>query len=293
MTPRRLIVCLDLQAGRVVKGVSFEALRDQGDPVTLAARAEAEGADELVLLDIGGGTGDRRADFLDTVRRVTRILSTPVAVGGGINSVADIARALAAGARKVSINTAAVLNPALLSEAAGRFGSERVMASIDAKRVVGAPAAQPAGQPEPAVMLPGDPPLPPLPPLPEPGGTTPRFRVFTHGGRTPTPFDAIAWARECVTRGAGELLVTSIDRDGRRDGFDLELTSLIADAVGAPVIASGGAGSANHFRELFTETNAAAGLAAGIFHDGTTTPAAVKQSLIRAGIAVRTTGIRR
>lgn len=255
MIPRRLIACLDLRADRVVKGVNFESLRDQGDPIALAARAEAEGADELVILDIGGATGERCHDFLATVRRITRDLAVPVTIGGGIRTIDDVARALDAGATKVSINSAAVRNPALLLEAAGRFGSERVVASIDAKLVDG------------------------------------EFRIFTHGGRSPTDLDAISWARECADRGAGEILVTSIDRDGRRDGFDLPLIRLIADAVATPVIASGGAGSAAHFRDLFSLTNAAAGLAAGIFHDGTTTPGAVKEYLARAGVAVHKTGM--
>ncbi len=252
MLRKRVVVCLDVRDGRVVKGTRFVDLRDMGDPVELAMRYEAEGADEIVFLDISASV-EGRATLLDAVRRTAERLFIPLTVGGGIGSVDDIARVLRAGADKVSINTAAVRRPELLTEAAERFGSQCVVASIDAARSANA-----------------------------------AFTVFTHGGRTATSLDAIAWARECVERGAGEVLLTSIDQDGRRNGYDLELTAAVAQSASVPVIASGGAGAPEHFRDAFL-AGADAALAAGIFHDGTTTVRDVKRFLAAAGVPVRLT----
>lgn len=246
----RLIVCLDVRDGRVVKGVRFEALREVGDPVELAARYEAEGADEIVFLDISA-SAEGRATLLDAVRRAAEVLFVPLTVGGGVRTVDDVARLLRAGADKVSINSAAVARPELLSECAERFGSQCVVASIDARRE-------------------GD-----------------GWRVWTHGGTIRTELDGILWARECVRRGAGEILLTSIDRDGARSGFDLALTRAVSEAVAVPVIASGGAGHADHVRDALIEGRADAVLVAGILHDGLTTVRELKGELARARIPVR------
>lgn len=247
----RLIVCLDVRAGRVVKGVRFEGLRDVGDPVELAARYESEGADEIVFLDISA-SAEERTTLLETVRRAAEVLFVPLTVGGGVRTVDDMARALRSGADKVSINTAAVARPVLLEECAERFGAQCVVASIDARR--------------------------------ERDG---HWRVWTHGGAVRTGLDAIDWARECVARGAGEILLTSIDRDGARDGYDLALTRAVSDAVPVPVIASGGAGCADHVRDALVDGRADAVLVAGILHDGVTTVRELKEVLVRAHIAVR------
>lgn len=253
---RRVIVCLDVRDGRVVKGVHFEDLRDVGNPVELAARYEREGADEIVFLDISASAEGRRT-LLDTVRRTAERLSIPLTVGGGIREVGDVERALRAGADKVCVNTAAVTHPQVIADAAARFGSQCVVASIDAR-------AEPGD---------GD------------GGA--RFRVFTHGGRRPTGLDAVEWAGNCAERGAGEILITSIDRDGERSGYDLEVTARVVEAVRVPVVASGGAGAAEHLCDAFLTADAAAALAAGIFHDGVTTVAEVKRVLHASGIPVR------
>lgn len=247
----RLLVCLDIRNGRVVKGIRFEGLRDVGDPVELAARYEAEGADEIVFLDISASV-EGRAMLLETVRRAADVLFVPLTVGGGVHSVEDVARALRSGADKVSINTAAVARPTLLTECAERFGSQCVVASIDARR-----------------------------------GSDGRWCVWTHGGRVSTGTDAIDWARECVARGAGEILLTSIDRDGARQGYDLALTRAVSDAVSVPVIASGGAGCAEHVRDAVVEGGADAVLVAGILHDGLTTVHKLKDVMARAHIPVR------
>ena len=252
MVTRRVIVCLDVKGGRVVKGVQFESLRDIGNPVELAERYESDGADEIVYLDISA-SAEERATLLDLARRTAERVFIPLTIGGGVRSVEDVGRALRAGADKVGINTAAVETPTLLSECADRFGSQCVVSSIDAKR---------DGE---------------------------EWRVYTHGGRTPTSLDAVAWARECVRRGAGELLVTSIDRDGVRSGYDLDLTSAVADAVDVPVIASGGAGSAADVCAAITHGRADAALVAGIVHDGVTTVALIKQEMMRNDIRVRGT----
>lgn len=246
----RVIVCLDVQDGRVVKGTGFKNLRDVGDPVELAMRYEAEGADEIVFLDISASK-ENRSTLLDTVRRTAETLFIPLTVGGGVRSADDIGPLLGAGADKISVNSAAVRDPDLLTVGAERFGSQCIVASIDAAR--------------------------------ESGG----WRCYTHGGQTPTDLDAVEWATECARRGAGEILLTSIDQDGARDGYRLDLTRAVADAVSVPVIASGGAGKSEHLRDAFIEGHASAALVAGILHDGLTTVGALKSSLIGWDISVR------
>ena len=241
---RRIVVCLDVDGGRVVKGVRFQSLRDIGDPAELAACYEEQGADEIVFLDISA-SAEGRGTLLDAARRTAEQLFVPLTIGGGIRSVDDIARTLRSGADKVSINSAAVARPTLLSDAADRFGSQCVVASIDAKDGL----------------------------------------VFIHGGRTPTSLDAIEWARTCVAHGAGEILLTSIDRDGARNGYDLELTRAVSKAVDVPVVASGGAGTPEHVADALQDADAA--LVAGIVHDGVTTVGAIKAAVTRAGIPCR------
>lgn len=253
MLARRVVVCLDVDAGRVVKGVRFRELRDVGDPAELAARYEAEGADEIVFLDITASV-EKRATTLETVRRTAERLFVPLTVGGGVGSVEDAQEVLRAGADKVGINTAAVRRPELLTEAADRFGAQCVVASIDA----GIDPAMPSG-----------------------------YRVYTHGARTRTELDAVEWATRCVELGAGEILLTSIEKDGARSGYDLGLTRAIAEAVPVPVIASGGAGGPEHFAPAFTEGGAEAALAAGIFHDGLVSVGEVKRALAASGVEIR------
>ena len=254
MLSRRVVVCLDVQAGRVVKGVQFVALRDVGDPVELAERYEREGADEIVFLDISA-SAEERATLWDVARRTAERLFIPLTIGGGLRDVDDVGRALRSGADKVSVNTAAVERPELLTEAAYRFGSQCVVASIDAKRV----------------------------------GSGAGWEVYVRGGRQPTGRDAIAWAAECVERGAGEILLTSVDRDGARSGYDLELTRAVAGRVPVPVVASGGAGSADDVADVLTEGQADAALVAGILHDRLTTVEEIKGLLSRRGIPIRRT----
>lgn len=270
---KRVVVCLDVRDGRVVKGVSFQDLRDVGDPVELALRYEEEAADEIVFLDISA-SAEGRSTLLDVVSRTADGLFIPLTVGGGISTVDDIARTLRAGADKVSVNTAAIERPGLIREAAARFGSQCVVVSIDAK--LERRRAEMSTDPE------GDHSL-----LEEGYLERPWYRVFTHGGSTPTSRDAIVWAEEAAEAGAGEILITSIDQDGRRDGYDLELTARVAESVTVPVIASGGAGAPDHFRDAFVLAGAEAALAAGIFHEGVTTVAEVKLALERAGVPVR------
>jgi len=247
----RLVVCLDVKDGRVVKGTKFEGLRDVGDPVELASRYEREGADEVVFLDVSASS-EGRGTLLDTVRRTAEVLFIPLTVGGGVRSVEDIGSLLRAGADKTSVNTAAVNDPHLLTRGAERFGSQCVVMSVDAKDQ-------------------GD-------------GT---WRAHTHGGKKPTELDAVAWAEECVELGAGEVLLTSIDQDGMRDGYDLRLTRAVADRVHVPVVASGGAGRPEHLRDAFVEGKASAALVAGILHDGVTTVGELKDALSGWGIDVR------
>jgi imidazole glycerol-phosphate synthase subunit HisF len=249
MLTRRLIACLDVKGGRAVKGVKFVGLRDVGDPAELAARYEAQGADEIVFLDISASV-EERGLLLDLARRTAEQLFIPLTLGGGVRTAGDAAAALRAGADKVSINTAAVERPAVIAECAERFGNQCVVASIDARRD-------------------GD-----------------GWRVITHGGRTPTPLEAIHWARECVRLGAGEILLTSVDRDGGRSGYDLELTRAVAEAVDVPVIASGGAGTPDHLVEALG-AGADAVLVAGLLHDGVATVADLKRAMAAAGHAVR------
>jgi cyclase len=252
MLTRRLIVCLDVKGGRVVKGTQFVNLRDVGDPVELAIRYEEEGADEIVFLDISA-SAEERGTLLDVARRTAERLFIPLTIGGGVRSADDVGRVLRSGADKVSINSAAVARPQVITESAEKFGSQCVVASIDAKQVDG------------------------------------KWRVYIHGGRTPTELDAVEWAQECVRLGAGEILLTSIDRDGARIGYDLELTRIIADAVNVPVIASGGAGNAQHVVEAITEGHADAALVAGIVHDGVTTVRDIKQQMQSAALPIRST----
>jgi cyclase len=250
MLARRVIVCLDVQNGRVVKGVQFAGLRDIGDPPGLAARYEANGADEITFLDIGASP-ENRGTVLDVVRRTAERLFIPLTLGGGVRTVHDVGVALRSGADKVAINTAAVSRPALLAEARDQFGAQCVVASIDARR----------------------------------DGTN--WKVWTHGARVATDLDAVAWARECVERGAGEILLTSIDQDGARTGYDVGLTRAVADSVSVPVIASGGAGRPDHCRDAVVTGHADAVLVAGIVHDGEYTVSDIKQSLVESGIQVR------
>ncbi len=252
MLARRVVVCLDVDAGRVVKGVRFRELRDVGDPAELAARYEAEGADEVVFLDITASV-EARATTLDTVRRTAERLFVPLTVGGGIGSVEDAQQVLRAGADKVAVNTAAVRQPQLITDATHRFGAQCVVVSIDAGR----DRAMPSG-----------------------------YRVFTDGARKPTDLDVVEWATRCVELGAGEILLTAIERDGARDGYDLDITRAVAEAVTVPVIASGGAGGPEHFVPAFT-AGAEAALAAGIFHDGLVSVGEVKDALRREGVVVR------
>ena len=271
MLTKRIIPCLDVKDGRVVKGVRFVDLRDAGDPVEAAMAYDAQGADELVFLDITASHEDR-AIMLDVVRRTAEVLYIPFTVGGGLRTVEDVRMLLRAGAEKVSFNTAAVARPAVIRDAAERFGSQCIVVAIDARRT----------EPEPAPA--GDRPR-------ETGAghaaPAPSWSVYTHGGRRPTGRDAVEWAQEVVDLGAGEILLTSMDRDGTKDGYDLPLTRAIADAVTVPVIASGGAGTLEHFREAFVEGDASGALAASLFHFGTYTIGEVKDYLAERGVEVR------
>ena len=250
MLTRRIIACLDVDAGRVVKGVQFLNLRDAGDPAELAHAHSAAGADEVVLLDISAAH-QNRSTLLDTVARTARQLFIPFTVGGGIRTLADAAAVFAAGADKISLNSAALADPSLITRIADRFGSQAVIVAVDAKRAGG------------------------------------RWEAFTRGGRTASGRDAVAWAREAEQAGAGEILLTSMDRDGTASGFDCALTRAVAAAVRIPVIASGGAGGPEHFVEVFRDGHADAALAASIFHYGTGQLAALKQALRAASIPVR------
>lgn len=248
----RVIPCLDVTEGRVVKGVNFVGLRDAGDPVELAARYDQQGADELVFLDITASS-DGRATMIDMVSRTAEEVFIPFTVGGGIREVADARAMLRAGADKVSVNTAAVQRPALIADIASEFGAQCVVCAIDAKW----------------------------------NADEKRWKVFLHGGRTPTELDAVEWAMSAVSHGAGEILLTSMDRDGTRDGFDVELTHAVSSAVSVPVIASGGVGSLQHLVDGVTRGGATGVLAASIFHFGEFTVADAKRELASAGVRVR------
>lgn len=252
MLSRRIIPCLDVHGGRVVKGIKFVALRDAGDPVESAKAYDAQGADELVFLDITASS-DRRAIMLDVVARTAEQCFMPLTVGGGLRTIADIETMLRAGADKVSLNTSAIQRPALIREASERFGAQCIVLAIDAKR--------------------------------EPNGTS--WRVYTHGGRNPTQLDAVAWARHAVELGAGEILLTSMDADGTKAGYDVTLTRAVSEAVTVPVIASGGAGELTHFAEALDAGGASAVLAASLFHFGELTVPQVKTYLATRGLPVR------
>ena len=250
MLSKRLIACLDVRNGCVVKGVNFEELREAGDPAALAARYNREGIDEVVVLDVTATIEGRRA-FESTIRAVSEELFIPLTVGGGIRTEADAAAAIDAGADKVGVNSAALADPPLLTRLAARYGSQAVVVAIDAKRMDG------------------------------------RLRVFARSGRASTERDAVEWAIEAESRGAGEILLTSIDRDGTRSGFDCELTAAVSEAVSIPVIASGGAGTFDHFTEVFKEGRADAALAASVFHFSEHAVADLKRHLSEGGVPVR------
>ena len=260
---KRVIPCLDVTAGRVVKGVKFVGLRDAGDPVEIARRYDEQGADELTFLDITASS-DGRDLILHIVESVAAQVFIPLTVGGGVRSVDDVRRLLNAGADKVSINTAAVQNAQLIADATGRYGSQCIVVAVDAKRVGG-------------------------PRLPRSGASdgTSRWEVFTHGGRTPTGLDALEWGRKMQRLGAGEILLTSMDRDGTKNGFDLDLTRAFSDALDIPVIASGGVGSLDHLVDGIIKGRADAVLAASIFHYGEYTVGEAKEHMARHGIEVR------
>jgi cyclase len=254
MLAKRIIPCLDVTGGRVVKGVNFVELRDAGDPVEIAARYNEQGADELTFLDITA-TSDGRDLILPIIEAVASQVFIPLTVGGGVRTVEDVRRLLNAGADKVSFNSAAVANPQVIEDASNKYGAQCIVVAIDAKRRV--------------------------------GGDTLAWDVYTHGGRKNTGLDAVAWAREMVARGAGEILLTSMDRDGTKSGFDLELTRAVTDAVSVPVIASGGVGSLQHLSDGIRIGGADAVLAASIFHYGEFTVGEAKALLARDGIPVR------
>ncbi len=249
---KRIIPCLDVNAGRVVKGINFVGLRDAGDPVEIARRYDEQGADEVTFLDITASS-DGRGLIIPIIEAVSAQVFIPLTVGGGVREVADVRRLLNAGADKVSMNTAAILNPGLIADAAGRFGSQCIVVAIDAKRA----------------------------------DTASGWGVFTHGGRNATGLDAVAWAREAARLGAGEILLTSMNRDGTKEGFDLDLTRAVADAVGVPVIASGGVGNLQHLCDGVLKGGADAVLAASIFHYGEYTVRQAKDFMAAHGIEVR------
>jgi cyclase len=254
MLAKRIIPCLDVTAGRVVKGVNFVALRDAGDPVEIARRYDEQGADELTFLDITASS-DERDIILHVIEDVAAQVFIPLTVGGGVRSVDDVRRLLHAGADKVSMNTSAVANPQLVKDASDRFGSQCIVVAIDAKQVA--------------------------------DGENPRWEVFTHGGRKATGRDAVEWAKQVEALGAGEILLTSMDRDGTRSGFDLKLTRAISEAVGIPVIASGGVGNLQHMAEGVSVGGADAVLAASIFHFGEFTVRQAKEYMAARGIEMR------
>jgi len=261
MHMKRVIPCLDVRDGRVVKGVNFVAFRDAGDPVELAARYDAEGADELIFLDITA-SHERREIIAGLAARCAEQVFIPFTIGGGLASVDDVRMILQAGADKVTMNTAAVQDPELVRRCAERFGAQCIVVAIDAKRVAG------SGE----------------------SGRAPAWEVYLHGGRTPTGIDAVGWAVRAAELGAGEFMLTSMDRDGTQDGYDLELTRVVARAVDVPVIASGGVGTLQHLADGLTRGEADAVLAASIFHFGTFSLAETKRFLAAQGVPVRLTG---
>ncbi|CAJ1317170.1 imidazole glycerol phosphate synthase subunit HisF [Paenibacillus sp. PK4536] len=252
MLAKRIIPCLDVKEGRVVKGVNFVNLRDAGDPVELAALYDREGADEIIFLDISASI-EGRETMIDVVRRTAGEISIPFTVGGGISKVEDMKNILRAGADKIGINTAAVLNPQLINDGSQRFGAQCIVVAVDAKF------------------------------NPEWG----EWEVYTHGGRKPTGIRALAWIKEAEQRGAGEILLTSMDADGTKDGFDIDLTSAVCEAVNIPIIASGGAGTSEHFYDVFTKGKADAGLAATIFHYKEIGIPELKNQLKDKGVEIR------
>ncbi len=255
MLAKRIIPCLDVKAGRVVKGVNFVGLRDAGDPVECAVRYDAMGADEITFLDITASSDQRRI-LLDVVERTAENIAAPLTVGGGVRNRDDVRDLLMAGADKVSINTAAVRNPDFVADVSAAYGAQAIVVAVDAKRVSEA-------------------------------GESPRWQVFTHGGRTNEGLDVLDWAHRIEQLGAGEILLTSMDRDGTKDGYDVPLTRAVAERVSIPVIASGGVGTLEHIARGFRDALADAALAASIFHDGTFTVAQVKDYLLAEGIHVR------
>jgi cyclase len=265
MLARRIIPCLDVKSGRVVKGINFVGLRDAGDPVEVAARYDREGADELCFLDITA-SHEERPIILDVVRATAEQCFMPLTVGGGVRALEDVRALLRSGADKVSINTAAVDDPGLVARAAERFGTQCIVIAIDAKRAWDSSSGEQSGAPRAS------------------GG---RWEVFTHGGRRPTGLDAVEWAQRMARNGAGEILLTSMDRDGTRDGYDIELTRAIADAVDIPVIASGGAGTLEHLHDALERGHASAVLAASIFHYEEYSIANCKEYLRARGVPVR------
>ncbi len=282
MLAKRIIPCLDVKDGRVVKGTRFVNLRDAGDPAEVAALYDQQGADELVFLDITASY-ERRQILLEAVRRTAEMAFTPLTVGGGVRTVEDIRALLLAGADKVSLNTSAVERPELITEAAMRFGSQCVVLAIDAKRVSDSFEFQVSS----SELGDGDGVDLSKNPERETRNSELRWEVYTHGGRTPTGLDAVEWARRGEALGAGEILLTSMDRDGTKDGYDLALTRAVADAVGIPVIASGGAGTLDHLYEAFVKGGADAALAASIFHFREWSIQDAKAFLRRRGVPVR------
>jgi imidazole glycerol-phosphate synthase subunit HisF len=284
MLAKRIIPCLDVHGGRVVKGVNFLNLRDAGDPVQVAARYEQEGADELVFLDITA-SHEQREILIDVVRRTSEVVFMPLTVGGGIRTLDDIRNLLSAGCDKVSINSAAVKEPEFVRRAALRFGSQCIVVNIDPKRVseVGGQRSEVGRNvPEHLRVRPR-----PIPSTLDPQPATIYWDVHINGGRVPTGLDAVAWAQEVERLGAGEIVLTSMDADGTKDGYDLEITRAVAEAVNIPVVASGGCGSPQHMFEVLTEGQADAALAASIFHYGEYTIQEAKRFLAARGVPVR------
>ncbi|SDL70013.1 imidazole glycerol phosphate synthase subunit HisF [Sediminibacillus halophilus] len=254
MIVKRIIPCLDVKEGKVVKGTNFVSLREMGDPVEMASAYSQAGADEIIFLDISA-TNEGRQTMLNIVKKTAETVFVPFTVGGGVKSIEDVTRLLQAGADKVAINSAAVANPALIREAASRFGSQCVVVAVDAKYMENS------------------------------------WHVMTHGGSKDSGIDALDWVREAELQGAGEILLTSVDTDGVKDGFDLELTRIVVESVRIPVIASGGCGKPEHFSEVFRETDVSAALAASIFHEGTFSIEQVKQSCAAQGVDIREAGL--